>query len=317
MNISEIQCFNDILLKFDTSIDYFILCKGSDRRAYEILRLLESKPIRIIKIIFFDFKERFEALNEQERIDYENFPKIADKEELIKVDKLSDYLKIINQIEPLISQLDKKTNFFIDITAFIKPHFFILIKLLKGKMLGGLLNIFYTEPEYYKFNKNLYDEYEYLKGFLDIQSIPGFLGSTSRGEDKILAILLGFEGNISSEIYEDVAPSNLTVINGVPSYLQKFKDISILNNSRLIANTESIIYANATDPFKIFNKLSLLNSNNETKSIVIAPLGTKPMALGACIFALKYPEVRVIYPYPENFSTESNGSCSNSWIYRF
>ncbi|MFC4636008.1 hypothetical protein ACFO3O_19015 [Dokdonia ponticola] len=307
----------DIIDEFDETIDYFIVCKGSDRRAYEVLRMLENKSIKVKKIIFFDFKERFEKLNEKGRIDYDDYPRIADNEETIKIDKLTNSLDIIRLLEPMIVARDSNTNFFLDITAFIKPHFFVLIKLLKGKIESDLLNIFYSEPEYYKFNQNLYDEYEYLKGSLDIQSIHGYLGSTLGSEDRILTILLGFEGNISSEIYEDVAPSNLMVINGLPSYLQKFKDISILNNSRLIANTESIIYANANDPFKMYNKLSLMKVNNEHKSIVIAPLGTKPMALGACMFALKYPEIRIIYPFPENFNTESNGNCSTTWLYRF
>lgn len=315
MKVSELHNLSEDVSDIDDKIDYIITCMGSDKRVYESLSIIKKAKSLVENQILFDFKERFEKLDRVEKVKYSDYPKIANNIEIVNIDGLDEFQKIIISIKGVLKNADDKSIIYIDITGFIKPHFFMLIKALKLIIVDKKLKILYTEPEYYKFNKNLYDEFEYLKGSLDIISIPGFIGSTSRGQDKILTILLGFEGNISSEIYEDVAPSNLHVVNGLPSYLQKFKDISILNNSRLIANSESITYANANDPFKMYNKLSLIKSKNKSKTIVVAPLGTKPMALGACFFALNNPDVRVIYPYPENFNNSSNGNCSNCWLY--
>jgi hypothetical protein len=40
------------------------------------------------------------------------------------------------------------------------------------------------------------------------------------------------------------------------------------------------------------------------------------MALGACLFALHNPEVRVIYPLPEEYDDKYSEQCWNSWVYK-
>jgi hypothetical protein len=56
--------------------------------------------------------------------------------------------------------------------------------------------------------------------------------------------------------------------------------------------------------------------DNDGIFINIAPLGTKPMALGACLFALHNPEVRVVYPVPEHYEDKYSDECWNSWTYK-
>ena len=51
------------------------------------------------------------------------------------------------------------------------------------------------------------------------------------------------------------------------------------------------------------------------KYLNIAPLGTKPMALGACLFAIHNPEVRVIYPIPDKYENLTTEECWDSWVY--
>lgn len=47
-------------------------------------------------------------------------------------------------------------------------------------------------------------------------------------------------------------------------------------------------------------------------------LGSKPMALGASIFALKNPkQVKVSYPFPTQYCNHTTLDAAHTWIYRF
>ena len=108
------------------------------------------------------------------------------------------------------------------------------------------------------------------------------------------------------------------MVNGFPSYAPKFKDISLIANEKLTSDKDvQIIFSKANNPFDVFNLLESIKNkkHNDRPFINIAPLGTKPMALGVCLFALYYPEVRVVYPLPETYEKITTDNCWNSWRY--
>ena len=132
-----------------------------------------------------------------------------------------------------------------------------------------------------------------------------------------MIILLGFDGDLSKEINEDVSPNDTIVVNGFPSYTPKFKDISLIANEKLVSDRNiNIAYARANNPFEIYNLLHSIKENEGSNTFInVAPLGTKPMALGACLFALHNPDVRIVYPLPESYENKYSDRSWNSWIY--
>lgn len=59
-------------------------------------------------------------------------------------------------------------------------------------------------------------------------------------------------------------------------------------------------YAQANNPFSAYNTLVEIKDSNTDKLLDICVLGSKPMALGACLFALRNPQiVKVSYPFPK------------------
>jgi len=64
------------------------------------------------------------------------------------------------------------------------------------------------------------------------------------------------------------------------------------------------MYSKANNPFEIYNLLQGIKIKTPNNFINIAPLGTKPMALGACLFALHNPAVRIIYPLPDAYESK-------------
>jgi len=93
----------------------------------------------------------------------------------------------------------------------------------KGKIWCKKLSVFYTEPKSYLFPKGLFNAFHTSSGPLSILEIPGYSGQEKRGAKRKLVILLGFDGDLSKEINEDVSPHDTVVVNGFPSYTPKIQ----------------------------------------------------------------------------------------------
>ncbi len=297
-----------------SELDTFILCSGSDSRAYQVLESIDSKKTKVI------------MLNFQERIAHKDNsnPIFNYKNNAIKnLTEVSCEIKIPSSILETFATLgfDDSSNIGIDISCLTKPYFYYLIKLFKERFKLANLTIFYTEPKSYFFQKGLFNAFHSSTGPLSIIEIPGYSGQEIRGAKRKLVLLLGFDGDLSKEIREDVSPEETVLVNGFPSYTPKFKDISLIVNEKLVSdNNITVAYARANNPFEVYNLLESIKIENESNGeeifLNIAPLGTKPMALGACLFALHNPEVRVIYPLPEVYDDKYSEQCWNSWVYK-
>jgi hypothetical protein len=292
-------------------LKYIILASGSDNRAYKVLSKLKFK--KNINVIFFHFKERLNNLQDNDSLfEYKNFVNKNSQEIYCEIINPSSCLEEITK-----NNFNKKTKIGIDISCFTKPYFFFIIKLLKERFSVGNIYVFYTEPKSYLFPKGLFKSFHSCSGPLSIEEIQGYSGFESRGAKRKLVILLGFDGDLSKEINEDISPNNTIVVNGFPSYIPKFKDISLIANEKHVSDHNiEVCYARANNPFEVYNLLQAIKDNDgEDTFINIAPLGTKPMALGACLFALHNPNVRIVYPMPENYKNKYSDKSWNSWIY--
>lgn len=292
-------------------LDYLILASGSDTRAYEVLS--KCKSLSKNTVIIFNFIERLTGLSSNDPLfNYKKYSYNHVQEISCEIKTPSSCLdEIIKNTFSLNSKIG------IDISCLTKPYFYFIIKLLKERFKIERLSVFYTEPKSYLFPKGLFNAFHTSSGPLTILEIPGYSGQESRGAKRKLVILLGFDGDLSKEINEDVSPNDTVVVNGFPSYTPKFKDISLIANEKLVSDRNiNIKYARANNPFEIYNLLHNIKSNEDPNTFInVAPLGTKPMALGACLFALHNPDVRIVYPLPENYENKYSDRSWNSWIY--
>lgn len=292
-------------------LDYLLLSSGSDTRAYEVLS--KCKAINKNQVILFNFIERLTALpNTDPLFNYKNFRYNSLQEISCEIKNPSSCLD-----EIIKNPFNKDSKIGIDISCLTKPYFYFIIKLLKERFQVVKLSVFYTEPKSYLFPKGLFSAFHTSSGPLSILEIPGYSGQEKRGAKRKLVILLGFDGDLSKEINEDVSPHHTVVVNGFPSYTPKFKDISLIANEKLVSDRNiNVAYARANNPFEIYNLLHQIKEKEEPNTFMnIAPLGTKPMALGACLFALHNPDVRIVYPLPENYENKYSDRSWNSWIY--
>lgn len=301
--------------------DCFLVAGGSDFRAYEILRKAKGKGISIGTLYFFDFDERKEGISEELQEAYDGYKEL--KFNTVKIScSTQDPSSCIKSLAGQGIVFSNHDTLAIDISCFTKPYFFLILKHLQSLKKFASVSVFYSEPKSYVFPKGLFSSYKSSLGPLSILEIPGYTGSDVRGQKRMLVIFLGFDGDLSREINEDVAPSETLIVNGFPGYAPKFKDISLICNEKLIQEKHSKLnYSRSNNPFEAFNLLESLKADEKLRNrhgslfMNIAPLGTKPMALGACLFAIHNPEVRIVYPMPENYVKVTTDRSWKSWVY--
>jgi hypothetical protein len=297
--------------------DWLIVGGGSDARAYEVLKKARKTRITFQKILFFDFEERRNPITLEARNAYQEYKTLHKH-----IKPLSCSLKNPSGSLKLISKqhfsINSKSRLAVDISCFTRPYYFSLFKYLQDHCGLRSIDVFYTEPSSYVLPKGLIRSYRASEGPLFVMEVPGFPGSTTGKDKTILIVTLGFDGDLSVFISEEVTPDSVVIVNGFPSYSPKFKDISLINNERLLhsANTkQSITYCRASNPYELFNSLIKLRKDNPSAFFNIAPLGPKPMAIGACMFALADKSVRVVYPMPQKYASDTNRRSWQSWRY--
>ena len=213
---------------------------------------------------------------------------------------------IIDQQDSLRAFIHKDHVVLIDMTAIPKPHLFRLIKFLKTILEVHELIVLYTEPKYYYFETGLHDSYKYYDGQLSPSPMPDFEGEHLLEDRKqLLLLFMGFEGNVSKRIYDHINPNELILINGFPSYYQKYKDISYTCNANILA-IKSVLeakYVCSYNPYETYNLLEdICRRYIDEYAITIACLSTKPISLGVCLYCLNNPKIRTIYPNPSKYA---------------
>ncbi|MDR2579527.1 MAG: hypothetical protein LBC85_00845 [Fibromonadaceae bacterium] len=244
--------------------------------------------------------------------------------ENLRIEKIKISHQLSENFSPYLTKIAEKVTDIkevgLDITCIPIPFFVQIINYLYNN--DKSIIAYYSQPNHYRLNE-MY-EYLSLNGELKINHISGFPGKiVKRSEsERLLIYQIGFEGkNIFRRIIEDIEPKEIIPLNGFPAFFPKYKDISLVNNDKnYYADGNDISFAEANNPFDTFNQL--LKICNEPKSsnycIDIMISSTKPMALGACLFALKNTKnsVRLLFPFPAEYEPKQSTGVGAIWEYK-
>ncbi|NLN72535.1 MAG: hypothetical protein GX137_07130 [Thermoplasmatales archaeon] len=303
-------------------LDYFLIAANSDQRCYNSLSLLLDYNCNIENIVLFDYQKlrpkpkdingvitpNLEILEENYN-NYKNFNPTVNHP-CVKDDDDVNFMATMT--------LSENTQIGIDITGFTVPDVFRILYILKELKKIRSLYVYYTEPQHYIFKENIFNKYEHLLGESIYKPVPEYF-TVGSYERELLVFFLGFDLLRSNYIYEKALPDEVVVINGFPAYIPKLKDISLLNNySFLTAHVDNghIFYTRANNPFSAYNTLCDIRGQFPDYLLNVCVLGTKPMALGACLFCLENKEnVKVTYPYPQQYAPNTTQARTKSWCY--
>ena len=195
---------------------------------------------------------------------------------------------------------------YLDITGL--PHHVWAPLLRAAAFTPKQVSVVYVEPRSYTFSRapteaEIFDLSEAIHGILPL---PGF-GVLSEPEDEELVLFvpfLGFEGHRLAYVLEQVQPPgrNIVPIIGVPGFMPEFPFHTYLGNRNILAHGNlhtQIRHVMANSAFDAFYMLQEIATDYPQYTLKIAPIGTKPHALGAVLFTLWADRsVEIVYDHP-------------------
>lgn len=293
-----------------SKLDFLFISVTDEARCFQSLEILIKRGIRISNICFFLYKI------------YDSKPNISTLKKKYKSNTATVHIMQCEKNEAagkqILSLKIQPTDCVgFDVTGFASPDIFKIYYVLHHILGVKYILVFYTEPKYYFFPNILFNTYESGSKGRSYCPLKEYQNSSSH-RSEILICFLGFDPNTARFIYENVMPEDMIIVNGFPSYLPKFKDISLGNHYDLISELgiEKVIATRANNPFATYNCLIDARKQYPDKLLNICVLGTKPMAVGAVWFALRHKRlVSVSYPLPEQFHSKTSKDCGTSWYY--
>ncbi len=177
------------------------------------------------------------------------------------------------------------------------------------------ISVIYTEPAEYRIsefqkeglNKDLSESVD------GISPLPGLISIFPDDTPRVFVALLGFEGGRFSAILQDYNPvkENVIPVVGVPGYRIEYPYATYWGNRIPLRNTmcwQKVRYAEANSIVDAFLLLDQIYVYNRKAEMVVAPIGTKPHAIGAILYALKHRDkVELIYDNPKRSVHRTHG----------
>ncbi|MCK4981728.1 MAG: hypothetical protein KAS17_02330 [Victivallaceae bacterium] len=178
------------------------------------------------------------------------------------------------------------------------------------------VRVIYAEPELYKVKKFssegvFHDLSEKISG---IDPLPGFASIFPDNDREVYFVpLLGFEGGRFTHMREHIQPpgDNIFPIIGVPGFRAEYPFVAYWGNRQPLKESDSwrkINFIPANSIVESFLLLKKIHKNNPNCKLKIAPIGTKPHAIGAMLYAIHNPnETELIYDNPKRKKQRTAG----------
>lgn len=177
------------------------------------------------------------------------------------------------------------------------------------------LRFVYVEPQEYRrdIQGRLCDQRNFeLSDNRRFQAIPGFQTNLSETEAGQAVFFLGFEGarlGQALEQQEVLRSWGKHAVFGVPAFSPGWEIDAMANNVQYLGKGDEVKYAAAASADAAYRLLSkLLEQDKEEKPILVAPLGTKPHAIGAALFLIENESMDralLLYDHPTRSSGRS------------
>jgi len=190
--------------------------------------------------------------------------------------------------------------------------------LLRSALRGNTrVRVVYAAPVDYRYSTapyegQIYDLSERIQG---LAPLPGFASlSDARDGAFVLVALLGFEGTRLAYLIEQLHPGKDAIIPvvGVPGYRVEYPFHAYLANKRPLLETDAwlnVHFAPAHCPFSAFYLLERIALRYGDRQLKVAPIGTKPHALGAVLHKLAHDHsVEIVYDHPIHRPQRTSGT---------
>lgn len=192
---------------------------------------------------------------------------------------------------------------------------YILSAVLKNTTIKNL-QILYIEPKEYKFKNSsitTHDEFELSEKFQQFPPLPGFTINAEHKDVELIAFL-GFEKNRLGQIFtlDETTYAKFTPIIPLPGFLPGWENRTIDNHLKFFSPRyffTELKYVSANNPYQAYKLLDKLAKTKE--NFRVAPIGTKPNAIGVAVFLVNNESqdnnYGALFDFPVKTPKRSNG----------
>jgi hypothetical protein len=173
----------------------------------------------------------------------------------------------------------------------------------------------YAEPDDYRRSDDVPGAVYDLSTTRGIEPLPGFARLSRRGDELgYFAALLGFEGARLGHIFdqEEVEVARTSPVIGLPGFRIEYPTYTYLANRDVLSldrMERRVEFARASCPFEAYRAIERIHCRAGGKHLRVAPIGTKPHALGAVLYAIRHAAtVELIYDHPVRAKGRTRGS---------
>ncbi|HKY38419.1 MAG TPA: hypothetical protein VJN18_20895 [Polyangiaceae bacterium] len=177
------------------------------------------------------------------------------------------------------------------------------------------VHVLYVEPAEYRRHTSpaSVSLFDLSDGYHGVLPLPGFATlSAEVYKDAVLVAFLGFEGTRARHVAATLDPPPKVVpVIGVPGFRVEFPTVAVACNQEFLMDHSAhanVQLANATCPFEAYDLLREVRRDNPKSLLQIAPVGTKPHALGAVLYAIDHQSgTELIYDNPKRKPNRTQG----------
>lgn len=203
---------------------------------------------------------------------------------------------------------------FIDVSGL--PHS-VWAPLLRAALSSArTVQLMYCEPDAYRYHASpsSVSPFDLSSSFLGVQPLPGFANLLGPSDEAsaVFVTFLGFEGSRSRQVAMSLDPTPKVIpVLGLPGFKLHYPQVALACNQEFLEENSSesrLRYAAASCPFEAYGVLSEIRRDNPGSYIYLAPIGTKPHAIGAVLFALDNPkDTEIMFDHPVKNTGRSTG----------
>ena len=192
----------------------------------------------------------------------------------------------------------------------------LVAPLMKYTVENGIeTRIVYSEPKEYllhEFQKEGLNK-DLSESVAGVNPLPGFIRLVPFKDEPLFVTLLGFEGGRFSYLVTNKQPSydKILPVVGVPGYMIHYPFETFWGNRNALKTTrayERVVYSEANSIVDIYLTLGKISYDKRNMNMIVAPIGTKPHAIGAILYAIKNPnKVELLYDNPKRSLHRTEG----------
>lgn len=210
----------------------------------------------------------------------------------------------------------------VDITAFTRPQLIVLLEYLRNRDIL-VFDVLYAEPRYYLRGEETSFAADVVS---DVRQVLGYEGDhIAESSSDALIISVGYEDHLVTRVATHKDHARKFRLLGFPSMQPDMYQESVLRSHRAdeaIGTDRAFSYfAPAYDPFVTAAVLRDIVADAEQKgalNIYMAPVSTKPQALGFALFYLHerlHTATSIIFPFTASYARDTSRGIARVWRY--